>query len=170
MGVLVVGLGMGALCVGQDGAVRGEGAATMAAELRVMVAVPEGGVWDDSRPIEVVLENVTGKPMELFQSWNSWGYSNVRLEWEAEGQRGTVKRVARAWSANFPSTTTVPAGGAMVREVTMGDNWTGWPALKSGMKLTVRAMYESNQKGGKGWLGEAESEAVTMEVGGAAKP
>ncbi|HVX84379.1 MAG TPA: hypothetical protein VH253_06150 [Phycisphaerae bacterium] len=156
------------LCVGRDMAAPAQsGLVVGAPELQVTVATPEGGVWmlrDKSSALEVVLGNLTGKPMELYQSWNSWGYFNLTLEWEADGKKGTVTPVGRGWTKNFPSTTTVPAGGVMVRSVDIGGDWTGWPELKDGMKLTLRAVYDSKENGGQGWVGTTESEPVTIGV------
>jgi hypothetical protein len=167
---VVIGI-CGTIYVGHRSAL-GDKVPADAPEIKVMVAVPEGSAWvlrDEKSAVAVVLEDISGKPLSLYQSWNSWGYDNVRLEWETAGKKGTVTASDRAWTKNFPSTTTVPAGGAMVREIDMGDSWVGWPELKEGMKLTLRAVYESKQEGG-GWRGKAESEPVTVEVRDFRKP
>lgn len=168
---LVIGI-FGTLYVGHRRALGDKAPVPPAPEIRVVVATPEGGGWmvrDEKSAVEVVVENVSGKPLSLYQSWNSWGFDNVRLEWEVGGKTGTVTAMDRSWSKNFPSTTTVPPGGAIVRQVDIGNMWFGWPALKEGMKLNLRAVYESKQEGG-GWLGKAESEPVTVDVRDFRKP
>ena len=130
--------------------------------------------------VDVVLENTSTHPIHIYESSNMWGYDIVRLEWQADGKTGTVSRVpVAAWSANAPSVITLAPGGATVRTVQLDKSWEGWPDFRSGMRLTLRAVYEQRAAGlrditspgterrfASGWVGKVSSAPVTLEING----
>jgi hypothetical protein len=148
----------------------GDPPANQALALKVILATPERNIWqiaDNQSHLTVILENTSDKPIELYDSWNSWGWYNVKLEWQTKDGKGTVRPVQRAWTQNSPTVTEVPPGGAIVREVDLGKDWRGWPPLLVGQTMTIHAIYESKDDGDTkklGWQGKVESPAITIDT------
>jgi hypothetical protein len=136
--------------------------------LKVFCAIPEQGLWiidDNKGQIDVVIQNCGDRDVRLYDSWNSWGYYNISIAWtDSDGNRGTIRPVAREWDKNVPSSTTVPAGEVIVRSVSIDPKkWQGWPKLRMDLRLKLVVTYES-QKQGTGWTGKVISREVAMEV------
>ena len=71
--------------------------------------------------INVLLQNTSSKPINIYQVWNSWGYDNLRLKiTKVDGKvLNTPLIVSKGpmdWSENFPSTDTIGPGEVIVRE------------------------------------------------------
>jgi hypothetical protein len=134
--------------------------------IKLIIATPESGIWaldDEHSHLNVIVENVGTSTINVYDSWNSWGWDNLKLEWSANGKSGVVTRAARDWEKNFPSTTKLPPGGATIRSVSLDKTWEGWPLLTSDMKLTVRAIYEVKSSE-TAWQGKAISAPLTVKL------
>ena len=71
--------------------------------------------------INVVLQNTSSKPINIFEEWNSWGYDNLTLKiTKVDGKfldkPLIVSKGVMAWSANFSSAETLSPGEVRVRE------------------------------------------------------
>src|SRR5215212_9498392 len=125
--------------------------------IKLIIATPESDTWaldDEHSHLDVIVENVGTTTINIYDSWNSWGWDNLKLEWSANGKSGEVTHAARDWPKNFPSTTQLPPGAARIRSVSLDKTWEGWPPLTSEMKLTVRAIYEVKSSE-TAWQGKA---------------
>ena len=72
--------------------------------------------------INIVLQNVSDKPLSIYEEWNSWGAYNLHLEINAIDGKTlpkplVVSKGMMGWRANFPSTEMLDVGGVAVREV-----------------------------------------------------
>jgi hypothetical protein len=134
--------------------------------IKLTIATPESGMWaldDEHSHLDVIVENAGTTTINVYDSWNSWGWDNLKLEWSANGKSGVVTRAARDWEKNFPSTTRLPPGAATIRSVSLDNTWEGWPPLTSDMKLTVRAIYQVKSSE-TAWQGKAISAPLTMKL------
>jgi hypothetical protein len=134
--------------------------------IKLIVAMPESGVWaldDENSHLDVIVENAGRTPIKVYDSWNSWGWDNLKLEWTANGKTGVVTHAARDWPKNFANTTPLQPGGATIRSVSLYKSWEGWPRLKDDMKLTIRAIYEVKTSDAT-WQGKAISAPITVEI------
>ena len=130
------------------------------------------GLRQSDPHINVVLQNTSSKPINIFEEWNSWGYNNLRLEiTKVDGKvldkPLVVRKGMMAWGANFSSAETLAPGDALVREVRLqvskhsldssipettadlnsyGALYWGFPVpLKGGQRLiTMRAVFANN--------------------------
>ena len=137
-----------------------------ASTIKLIVAMPESGVWaldDEHSHLDVVVENVGSNPIKIYDSWNSWGWDNLKLEWTVKGKSGLITHLGIDWSKNFPSTTPLPPGGATLRSVSLDNSWTGWPTLTSDMDLTIRAIYEVKSSD-TAWQGRVTSAPITVKI------
>jgi len=135
-------------------------------DVKIAMAVVERFQRTD-RPLRVIIENVSDKPQQHFDEWNSWGYFNLTLEWtDASGKTGTVRKVARSWTRNFPSTTTLKPGEALVREITFDPKvWQGWPDISERTKLALKVSYHvAPRPDADGWTGAINSEEQTVTI------
>ena len=85
--------------------------------LTVAIAVPTTGQDEQGKPLRVialqndqchfhvVVINTSDKPLRLWETWNSWGYYNLRFEVaDSEGKiLYTIKKKSRFWTRNFAS-------------------------------------------------------------------
>jgi hypothetical protein len=134
--------------------------------IKVIVATPESDTWaldDEHSHLDVIVENIGTTPIKVYDSWNSWGWDNLKLEWTANGKTGVVTHAARGRGKNFPSTTPLPPGAATIRSVSLQKEWEGWPTLTSDMKLAVRAIYESKLSE-YAWQVKAISAPITVDI------
>ena len=150
------------------------------AELTVAIAVPARGPHQKGKPgprvidirqaqshFHVVVTNTSGKPQRLWQTWNSWGYYNLRFEVaDAAGKvLYAIKKKPRAWTRNFPSWIELASGEPFVMDVSFDrESWT-LPFLKDKRQgefpLRMRAVFgnraDKQTEEHKVWTGEASS-------------
>ena len=97
----------------------------------------------------VVVTNTSGKPQRLWETWNSWGYYNLRFE--VADQKGKVlfviKKKPRNWTVNFPSWLELESGEHFVMEVYFDKEKWNVPFLNKNSKgkvqqLRMRAIFE----------------------------
>jgi hypothetical protein len=153
-----------------------------ASELKVMIAIPDSSNgyrsdldhwWpDQDRHIDVIIENISARPLNIYDSWNSWGFRNVRLEWQADGKSGTVMPPDHGFSMNSPTTTTLFPGCLTIRSVPWDEKSKEWPEFRNGMILTLRAVYEEHRGDDfpitlpTVWEGKEYSQPVTFDIQG----
>ena len=92
--------------------------------LRIRIAVPQRSmvaVRDKHSHFDVVMENVSDKPLKIIDEWNSWGYDDLRFEFTLPtGAQKKMEKLGRAWDKNFLTTTTLKPGEVTVWEVAYG--------------------------------------------------
>jgi hypothetical protein len=114
------------------------GAASQTPGLKIFISAIEGGNDHSYRQpepeqrgvelspvdphIDVVLQNTSSQPINVFQDWNSWGFNNLSLEiTKLDGKVLSpplvVKRGMGAWTMNFAEAQIIRPGEAIVREV-----------------------------------------------------
>lgn len=81
--------------------------------------------------IDVVLQNTSSQPINVFQDWNSWGFNNLcleitKLDGKVLSPPLVVKRGMGKWTRNFAEAQIIRPGEAIVREVHLYN-----PSLKS---------------------------------------
>jgi hypothetical protein len=129
--------------------------------LQVSLAVSEG-YGQAEKPLHAIIQNTGDQPQQHFEEWNSWGYGNLMLQWTDEsGKIGTMKKIAKGWNRNHPTTVTLLPGEALVREITFDpERWEGGPAIRRGMKLRLQVLYQSKpEKDVPVWVGKSSSPA-----------
>ena len=156
--------------------------------LTVAIAVPARGLREAGKPVyrsirlvnekshfHVVVTNTSGKPQRLWETWNSWGYYNLRFE--VADQKGKVlyeiKKKPRAWTVNFPSWIELAAGEQFVMDVYFDRESWKMPFLKQKKKgafpLRMRAIFENKAdeetKEHKIWTGRIASPLRNYSVG-----
>lgn len=73
--------------------------------------------------LSLIFRNVSAKPLQLFEEWNSWGFNNLHLEitainGETLPQPFVVKKTGRQdWFENRPSFESLSPNQSMVREI-----------------------------------------------------
>ena len=156
-------------CVGANG-----GAGVAAPKLRVMLALPEhfgerSIILREPKTdaINVVIENISDKPLNVWNEWCSWGRQNLAFEiTDAAGKKQVIERAMTDYLKNYPDYLTLAPGDAWILPalIRSGD-WPGFPEPRpnSEARLTLRALYRINpdadtKKLGV-WTGEVASEA-----------
>ncbi len=128
--------------------------------------------------INVVLQNTSAKPINLFSEGNSWGYNNLTFEITKVDGKVLDKPLIVArdyvpWRANMLSYQVIDPGEAIVREVRLQvpetngvirRNFYGnfpFPSQGTQSQITMRAVFgndDSNSyKGKKHWTGRIAS-------------
>jgi hypothetical protein len=72
--------------------------------------------------INVLLQNTSSKPINVFEAWNGWGFNNLTLEvTKIDGKvldaPLTITKGRLSLTENYPSTETIGPGETLVREV-----------------------------------------------------
>jgi hypothetical protein len=111
---------------------------------------------EDNRPVielaqhsphfDVVVTNVSDKPVRLWREWCSWGYFSLSFLVTGEDGKPVVVRKdhLRAWTKNFADASTVAPGGQMGFEVKFDDRvWQDFPLPAKGQSRSVllKAVY-----------------------------
>ncbi|MDX2283840.1 MAG: hypothetical protein NW241_06740 [Bacteroidia bacterium] len=117
--------------------------------LAVPVTTPEGlrEISMDRYPrLHVLLVNRGAKPVNIWKDWNTWGYFNLTLTWEAGGKTYLIRRLPpQAWDGDFPDFWTLPPGETLILEVDMRTGfWEGFPDLYGEqIPAELTAIYEN---------------------------
>jgi hypothetical protein len=111
------------------------------------------------------VQNVSAKPVKLWEEWCSWGYFTLQLEvYDRTGARHLLKKKPTDFYINFPSSLTLKPGDAVVWDVQLTSAmWEDcfWLAEGEDLNTKVRAIYkvepdeESREHGV--WTGHAVS-------------
>ena len=118
----------------------------------------------------VLLSNLSGAPLKIWEQDNSWGYSALSFEFTDEGGKTwVVRRTGTIFTMNIPASWVVEPHGHLVLDVYFGDekSWERFPWPDKGSRaVTMRAIYaveptpESARYGV--WTGRAVSSARTV--------
>jgi hypothetical protein len=131
-------------------------------------------VYDSSgkRPFYILLTNKSSIDQRLWESWNSWGYHNLSIEFtDSSNKTWIAKRGRHAWPMNGPSWFVLAPRETHVFSVTFPDDWEDLPKVDDGpVSVTVRAIYEispfpdSQTKLNKIWIGKVISEPLKVDL------
>lgn len=131
--------------------------------LKLRIAVPERNAMvaqDEHSHFHVVIENVSDRPQQIYDEWNSWGYFNLHFEfWTPDGERKMMKKLGKSWFNNVPTSTTLQPGEVTVWDVYPNDTiWTAVPLPERHheVKVRIRAIFEQKDAG-EMWTGRALS-------------
>jgi hypothetical protein len=113
----------------------------------------------------VVVTNKSNEPLRLWREWCSWGYYTLSFAVvDAAGKKVIVTKGSRAWTRNFPDTTTLGPGDHMVFEVTFDkDTWPNAPMPVEAKSHTIKmkAIFsipaDDDTKKHEVWTGEVSS-------------
>ena len=118
----------------------------------------------DKAHFDVVLTNVSDKPVRLWKEWCSWGYFCLSFEvQDGTGKLTAVRKTPRGWDKNFPSFQTLQPGSNMVFEVNFGSDWENpvLPEKGKSIQVKMRAVYEippdDEAKKAEVWTGKVAS-------------
>jgi hypothetical protein len=151
-------------------------------EVSIAVSMQDGrrivNLSESDPHIDVVLRNISTKPVNIWAEDNSAGYNNLHLEITPEDQGAgartiIIERVIRMWTRNMIHLETLMPGDSVVREVHFVNNnpiigfaYRNFPPMNAGLSHTykIRAVFQS--PGGQGfnhsgqvWAGTATSPA-----------
>ncbi|MCW3072070.1 MAG: hypothetical protein JWO44_1960 [Bacteroidetes bacterium] len=94
----------------------------------------------------VLLQNNSGKPINIWQEWNSWGYFCLSFEVTyPDGTTEIASKTKRGWDKNFASAQTIAPGGYYVFDVTFDSKtWINSPLKKSPDRTIckLKALYQ----------------------------
>ncbi|PQV64566.1 hypothetical protein B1R32_10459 [Abditibacterium utsteinense] len=109
----------------QQVAAQNESASTL--EIQISSSLKDNGKFltfgQGSLYLSLIFRNVSAKPVQLLEEWNSWGFNNIHLEITAINgktlpQPLVIKKAARqSWLENRLSTETLAPNQSMVREI-----------------------------------------------------
>ncbi|MEL6652854.1 MAG: hypothetical protein AAFQ87_18795 [Bacteroidota bacterium] len=125
--------------------------APLSLELVVPISAPNGEreiSIERYYQLHVLIKNVSPHPQRVWKDWNTWGYFNLQLEWEAAGRTFPVRRKApKVWDGDFPDYWTLNPGevAILVVDLRSGD-WEGFPDLYGeSISASIKAVYENKQ-------------------------
>ena len=101
-------------------------------------------LYQPSQHFDVVVTNVSGRPVRLWREWCSWGYFSLSFVVTGEdGKSVAVRKKPRGWFKNYPDATIVPPGDHLVFEVSFDDaTWQDPPLPERGRSRTVKLKAE----------------------------
>ena len=122
----------------------------------------------------VVVTNKSQQPQRLWETWNSWGYFNLRFEVADEKGKVlyTIEKSLREWSKNFASWVELAPGEQFVMDVDFARERWDLPFLKTKRRgdftLRMRAVFENKTDGDtkehKVWTGKIASPFEDYQV------
>ncbi len=122
----------------------------------------------------MVVTNTSANPQRLWETWNSWGYYNLRFEVaDKDGNViSTIKKKPRAWTRNFPSWVELAPGEHLVLDVDFDRERWVLPFSKEKRQgqfsLSMRAVFEiaADKETGvhKVWTGKISSPLRPYQV------
>lgn len=98
--------------------------------------------------LHVLIKNITPHPQKLWKDWNTWGYFNLRLEWQAANKSFPITRKApKVWNGDFPDYWVLNPGETVVLVVDMrSGDWEGFPDLYGErIPAKIKAIYENKR-------------------------
>lgn len=117
----------------------------------------------------ILMKNVSPETLKLWKDWNTWGFFNLQMSWEAGGQMHSIqKKTPNAWNGDFPDFWVIPAGETLILEVDMSTGeWEGIPDLYGErIEATVSATYENKTDGLARkfgiWVGKVSSKEIEV--------
>jgi hypothetical protein len=129
-------------------------------------------LWQPSSHFNVVVTNISDKPVRLWREWCSWGYFALSFVVTDEaGKAAVVKKSPRDWDKNYPDWTELAPGDSMVFEVTFAEGtWTNspLPAKNASLKVRMKAAFEVREDGQSKklnvWTGKVESPELSYTI------
>jgi hypothetical protein len=140
------------------------------APFSVAIVPGEGGVLTmgrNAREFYVVLTNVSNKPQNTWEYWNSLGYQTLSFEITALNGR-SLWSLVRLWTslATLPSTFAIPPGEHEVFIIRFGRNWQEVPAIPNRVQMPLRSrrstMYHRRKRLSSTMFGPAASNPMTI--------
>jgi hypothetical protein len=128
----------------------------------------------DNKPDEfyVVLFNTSKDAQPVFESWNSWGYQTVSLEFTTpDGKKTVVSRRPQDFTRNFPSTFLIQPGEHQVYAIRLDKSWETRPMFTADAEtqITLKAIYQVSvtpeSPKHKVWTGRIETKAYSLTLG-----
>jgi hypothetical protein len=136
---------------------------------------------DHHDKFDVLITNVSNKPVRLWQEWNSWGYYCLQIEIVTRnGTRHLLKKKPTGFTRNFPEFIELPTGQSVVWHVDL--NPTEWEDLSwfpkyMSVRAKIRAVFKIEKTGtGPGdafdtdhwgiWTGQAVSPSYDFTLYG----
>lgn len=113
--------------------------------------------------INVVLQNTSAKPINVYAEWNSWGYDNLtlqitKLDGKVLDEPLIINKGLMVWLRNGPTTEAIAPGEAIVREVrlhlpdqqsSIRNGQYYWefpfPPQSASRQISMRAVFENDQ-------------------------
>jgi hypothetical protein len=93
----------------------------------------------------VLLTNVSGKPVRVWQEWCSWGYYSLQFEvFDRDGREHLLKKKPTGFLANFEDYVELQPGGSVVWKVDLEPSvWKGlsWVPTNGVERAKLRAVY-----------------------------
>jgi hypothetical protein len=123
----------------------------------------------------VVVANNSGKPINLWREWCSWGYPNLSFEVDlGDGKIVMLKKKAGEWTKNYPDFQTLKPGDLYVIPVKFdGTLWElpiGKGEASKARDLKMRAVYhietDEDSRKSEVWTGRIESRWETYSFWG----
>lgn len=120
-------------------------------ELVVPISTPNGHreiSIEQYYNLHVLVKNISPHPQRLWKDWNTWGYFNLRLEWQAAGKTFPIVRKApKVWNGDFPDYWVLEPGETVVLFIDMrSGDWEGFPDLYGErIPAKIKAIYENKR-------------------------
>ncbi|MDW3648644.1 MAG: hypothetical protein R8P61_16370 [Bacteroidia bacterium] len=141
-------------------------------KLVVPISNPAGEreiVLDRYPRFHILMTNTSTETLKLWKDWNTWGFFNLNMLWEVEGEKHTIrKKTPTAWDGDFPDFWVAMPGETIILEVDMSTGvWEGIPDLYGEkIKATLKATYENKTDGLARkfgiWVGKVESNEIEV--------
>jgi hypothetical protein len=101
---------------------------------------------------DVLLRNVSDKPLNIWQDDNSWGYYALNFElMDESGKKWVVTKIPVAFHANAPSFWTLKPNETLVIDVCFTDDqksdWQKWKGFPHNQTVSMRAIFETQEDG-----------------------
>ena len=123
-------------------------------------------LYQPTQHFDVVVTNVSDRPVRLWREWCSWGYFS--LSFVATGEDGksvAVRKKPRGWDRNYPDATIVNPGDHFIFEVSFDDAiWQDSPLPEKSRSRTVRLKAEYAVEG------DVQSEKLGVWTGRVSSP
>ena len=99
----------------------------------------------------VIVTNESEEPIRLWETWNSWGYYDLKFEIVDDQGKilTTMERKPGHWPRNFASWAELGPGEHFVIDVQLNQSWKGFPVVNGPGRVEfqwkLRAVYENTQ-------------------------
>jgi hypothetical protein len=100
----------------------------------------------NGRLLELAIENVSPRPVRLWELHNSWGWPtlSILVRREDGGAIHTIRRAGREWTKNGPTFVALAPGGRLAVPIELGDGWWDRGEIPLGWldgEIALRAVY-----------------------------
>ncbi|PHS10429.1 MAG: hypothetical protein COA78_11385 [Blastopirellula sp.] len=121
-------------------------------------------------PFHVVLTNTSGKKLNVWREWCSWGYYNLTFEIQLkDGKKYEITKRPATWTRNGPDAYFVKKGAHFVYTIRFADDiWQGIPDNVQSHIVKIKALYkiekDDETKEFNVWTGNVESEVIEVHL------